>query len=108
MGRKRNNFYMRSLFLLALCIFGLLQYHNFNYCKWSDLDSSFKESFHILRFLFAVDSRDNVLGDAVTNDSDDAILAMVPATLHKYLTPHSRNHTNSGAGILAGAGRLCK
>ncbi|XP_070143105.1 alpha-1,6-mannosyl-glycoprotein 2-beta-N-acetylglucosaminyltransferase-like isoform X2 [Drosophila kikkawai] len=76
MGRKRNNFYMRSLFLLALCIFGLLQYHNFNY----------------------LDSRDNVLGDAVTNDSDDAILAMVPATLHKYLTPHSRNHTASGAG----------
>ncbi|XP_020811969.1 alpha-1,6-mannosyl-glycoprotein 2-beta-N-acetylglucosaminyltransferase isoform X1 [Drosophila serrata] len=76
MGRKRNNFYMRSLFLLALCIFGLLQYHNFNY----------------------LDSRDNVLGDTVTNDSDDAILAMVPATLHKYLTPHSRNHTISGAG----------
>jgi len=34
MGRKRNNFYMRSVFLLALCIFGLLQYHNFNYRKW--------------------------------------------------------------------------
>ncbi|XP_017131688.1 alpha-1,6-mannosyl-glycoprotein 2-beta-N-acetylglucosaminyltransferase isoform X1 [Drosophila elegans] len=84
MGRKRNNFYMRSVFLLALCIFGLLQYHNFNY----------------------LDSRDNVLGDAVTNDSDDAILAMVPATLHKYLTPHSRNHTASGAGVLSGAALL--
>ncbi|KAH8383288.1 hypothetical protein KR009_007721, partial [Drosophila setifemur] len=80
MGRKRSNFYMRSIFLLALCIFGLLQYHNFNY----------------------LDSRDNVLGDAVTNDSDDAILAMVPATLHKYLTPHSRNHTTSAAGVLPG------
>jgi len=34
MGRKRNNFYMRSIFILALCIFGLLQYHNFNYCKY--------------------------------------------------------------------------
>ncbi|KAH8363578.1 hypothetical protein KR084_011760 [Drosophila pseudotakahashii] len=86
MGRKRNNFYMRSVFLLALCIFGLLQYHNFNY----------------------LDSRDNVLGDAVTNDSDDAILAMVPATLHKYLTPHSRNHTTSaaGGGVLSGAALL--
>ncbi|SPP80936.1 alpha-1,6-mannosyl-glycoprotein 2-beta-N-acetylglucosaminyltransferase isoform X1 [Drosophila guanche] len=73
MGRKRNNFYMRSIFLLALCIFGLLQYHNFNY----------------------LDSRDTVLGDAVTNDSDDAILAMVPAPLHKYLTPHSRNHSGT-------------
>jgi len=52
-----------------------------------------------------VDSRDNVLGDAVTNDSDDAILAMVPATLHKYLTPHSRNHSASGAGALNGAGK---
>ncbi|XP_017008871.2 alpha-1,6-mannosyl-glycoprotein 2-beta-N-acetylglucosaminyltransferase isoform X1 [Drosophila takahashii] len=87
MGRKRNNFYMRSVFLLALCIFGLLQYHNFNY----------------------LDSRDNVLGDAVTNDSDDAILAMVPATLHKYLTPHSRNHTTSaagGGGVLSAAALL--
>lgn len=84
MGRKRNNFYMRSVFLLALCIFGLLQYHNFNY----------------------LDSRDNVLGDAVTNDSDDAILAMVPAPLHKYLTPHSRNHTTSGAGVLSGPALL--
>ncbi|KAH8278462.1 hypothetical protein KR018_003592, partial [Drosophila ironensis] len=79
MGRKRNNFYIRTVFLLALCIFGLLQYHNFNY----------------------LDSRDNVLSDAVTNDSDDAILAMVPITLHKYLTPHSRNHTVPGVGTLA-------
>ncbi|XP_064551278.1 alpha-1,6-mannosyl-glycoprotein 2-beta-N-acetylglucosaminyltransferase isoform X2 [Drosophila montana] len=71
MGRKRNNFYMRSVFILALCIFGLLQYHNFNY----------------------LDSRDAMLGDAVTNDSTDAILSMVPAPLHKYLTPHTRNHS---------------
>ncbi|XP_022217431.1 alpha-1,6-mannosyl-glycoprotein 2-beta-N-acetylglucosaminyltransferase isoform X4 [Drosophila obscura] len=83
MGRKRNNFYMRSIFLLALCIFGLLQYHNFNY----------------------LESRDTVLGDAVTNDSDDAILAMVPATLHKYLTPHSRNHSAAAtSGAMGGAG----
>ncbi|KAH8402667.1 hypothetical protein KR215_004391, partial [Drosophila sulfurigaster] len=76
MGRKRNNFYMRSIFILALCIFGLLQYHNFNY----------------------LDSRDAMMGDSVTNDSVDAILSMVPATLHKYLTPHSRNHSTSAAG----------
>ncbi|KAH8326506.1 hypothetical protein KR067_009490, partial [Drosophila pandora] len=88
MGRKRNNFYMRSIFLLALCIFGLLQYHNFNY------------------FSSIVDSRDNALGEAVTNDSDDAILAMVPAPLHKYLTPHTRNHTTSGAGVVSGAALL--
>ncbi|KAH8408015.1 hypothetical protein KR222_011106, partial [Zaprionus bogoriensis] len=83
MGRKRNNFYMRSIFILALCIFGLLQYHNFNY----------------------LDSRDAMLNDAVTNDSVDAILSMVPATLHKYLTPHSRNHSVATAGGSMG-GRL--
>ncbi|XP_017967644.1 alpha-1,6-mannosyl-glycoprotein 2-beta-N-acetylglucosaminyltransferase isoform X2 [Drosophila navojoa] len=77
MGRKRNNFYMRSIFILALCIFGLLQYHNFNY----------------------LDSRDAMLSESVTNDSVDAIMSMVPATLHKYLTPHTRNHTISAAGL---------
>ncbi|XP_023036388.1 alpha-1,6-mannosyl-glycoprotein 2-beta-N-acetylglucosaminyltransferase isoform X4 [Drosophila willistoni] len=77
MGRKRNNFYMRSIFVFALCIFGLLQYHNFNY----------------------LDSRDTVLSDAVTNDSEDAILAMVPAPLHKYLTPHTRNHTAAATAV---------
>ncbi|XP_017848208.1 alpha-1,6-mannosyl-glycoprotein 2-beta-N-acetylglucosaminyltransferase isoform X1 [Drosophila busckii] len=89
MGRKRNNFYMRSIFILALLLFGLLQYHSFNY----------------------LDSRDTMLGEAVTNDSVDAILSMVPATLHKYLTPHSRNQSsgsalllNASAAALAGAG----
>ncbi|XP_023166387.2 alpha-1,6-mannosyl-glycoprotein 2-beta-N-acetylglucosaminyltransferase isoform X1 [Drosophila hydei] len=77
MGRKRNNFYMRSIFILALCIFGLLQYHNFNY----------------------LDSRDAMLSESVTNDSVDAIMSMVPATLHKYLTPHTRNHSVSSAGV---------
>ncbi|XP_034112769.1 alpha-1,6-mannosyl-glycoprotein 2-beta-N-acetylglucosaminyltransferase isoform X2 [Drosophila sulfurigaster albostrigata] len=81
MGRKRNNFYMRSIFILALCIFGLLQYHNFNY----------------------LDSRDAMMGDSVTNDSVDAILSMVPATLHKYLTPHSRNHSTSAAALALNA-----
>lgn len=56
-------------------------------------------------FSSIVDSRDNALGEAVTNDSDDAILAMVPAPLHKYLTPHTRNHTTSGAGVVSGAGK---
>ncbi|XP_032587685.1 alpha-1,6-mannosyl-glycoprotein 2-beta-N-acetylglucosaminyltransferase isoform X4 [Drosophila mojavensis] len=77
MGRKRNNFYMRSIFILALCIFGLLQYHNFNY----------------------LDSRDAMLSESITNDSVDAIMSMVPATLHKYLTPHTRNHSISAAGL---------
>lgn len=49
---------------------------------------------------FLVDSRDAMLSDSVTNDSVDAILSMVPATLHKYLTPHSRNHSTSAAGEL--------
>ncbi|KRF78255.1 alpha-1,6-mannosyl-glycoprotein 2-beta-N-acetylglucosaminyltransferase isoform X2 [Drosophila virilis] len=78
MGRKRNNFYMRSVFILALCIFGLLQYHNFNY----------------------LDSRDALLSDALANDSADAILSMVPAPLHKYLTPHTRNHSAPAAAAV--------
>ncbi|XP_032596069.1 alpha-1,6-mannosyl-glycoprotein 2-beta-N-acetylglucosaminyltransferase isoform X2 [Drosophila grimshawi] len=87
MGRKRNKFYMRSIFILALCIFGLLQYHNFNY----------------------LDSRDTMVSDSVTNDSVDAIMSMVPATLHKYLTPHTRNHSaalqlNSSGAASIGSG----
>lgn len=45
-----------------------------------------------------VDSRDAMLNDAVTNDSVDAILSMVPKCLHKYLTPHSRNHSGALTG----------
>lgn len=41
-----------------------------------------------------------MMNDAVTNDSVDAILSMVPATLHKYLTPHTRNHTVGTAGTV--------
>ncbi|XP_034487100.1 alpha-1,6-mannosyl-glycoprotein 2-beta-N-acetylglucosaminyltransferase isoform X2 [Drosophila innubila] len=44
-----------------------------------------------------------MLSDSVTNDSVDAILSMVPATLHKYLTPHSRNHSSSGAALVLNA-----
>ncbi|XP_030369707.1 alpha-1,6-mannosyl-glycoprotein 2-beta-N-acetylglucosaminyltransferase [Scaptodrosophila lebanonensis] len=80
MGRKRNSFYLRSIFILALCIFGLLQYHNFNY----------------------LDNREAVLNE-VTNDSVDAIMSMVPAPLHKYLTPHTRNHSTAAGALLLNA-----
>ncbi|CAD7084104.1 unnamed protein product [Hermetia illucens] len=69
MSRRRNTFCIRSILIVFLVLFIVLQLHVFNYS----------------------DGRDSI-GDS-TNDSNAAILSMVPSVFHKFLQPKTRNQT---------------
>ncbi|XP_067616709.1 alpha-1,6-mannosyl-glycoprotein 2-beta-N-acetylglucosaminyltransferase isoform X6 [Eurosta solidaginis] len=71
MHRKRNTYYIRAIICVAFIVFVLMQLHVFNY----------------------TDSHEISMLSEPANDSIDAMLAMVPSVLHKFLTPKSRNHT---------------
>lgn len=70
LGRRRGNIWLRSGIMVFVILFVWIQ----------------------LTFLSVGDSSD---ASSSYNDSNAAILSMVPSVLHKFLTPRPRNSTHS-------------